>query len=301
MGTALFKARFGDLAQQLVVSAASLHAATATTRTATSLTAGIKVTAHRAYAAERARLGASNDAAAPRTAAATLDSSTAGRACHDVVVALRPAPDLFRPTSPRRTALVRLAQDYLEANLDEPFSLRRLGAAARCSERMLQYAFREVCGMGPHAWFQAVKLKEANRELRTGRSQRRARERRRYALWVQPLRPLLAGVSAHVRGISERDPQARTARPGLGTAADAREHASDSRGPRTAKGVSGSTRNRADQVAPQFNVPLDVDSGAQRSGACRRALAQSHSRSERDRFASLDGLHPPPRLPNRRP
>ncbi len=38
---------------------------------------------------------------------------------------------------------------------------------ARCSERMLQYAFRDIHGMGPHAWFQAMKLKEANRELRT--------------------------------------------------------------------------------------------------------------------------------------
>jgi AraC family ethanolamine operon transcriptional activator len=38
---------------------------------------------------------------------------------------------------------------------------------ARCSERMLQYAFRDIYGMGPQAWFQAMKLKEANRELST--------------------------------------------------------------------------------------------------------------------------------------
>ena len=170
MGTALFKARFGDLAQQLVVPAASLPGATATTRTATGLPARTEAAAHRAFAPERTRLGATDDGAAPSTAAATLDSSAAARACHDAVVGPRPAPDCSRPTSLRRTALVRLAQNYLEANLDQPFSLRQLGEIARCSERMLQYAFRDIYGMGPHAWFQAMKLKEANRELGTRRS-----------------------------------------------------------------------------------------------------------------------------------
>ena len=68
--------------------------------------------------------------------------------------------------SPRRSALTRRAGEYLLANLDQPFSLRALSEAARCSERMLQYAFHEVYGVGPMGWFQAMKLNEVNRELR---------------------------------------------------------------------------------------------------------------------------------------
>ena len=68
--------------------------------------------------------------------------------------------------SPRRGALTQRARDYLFANLDQSFSLRALSEAARCSERVLQYAFHEVYGVGPQGWFQAMKLNEANRELR---------------------------------------------------------------------------------------------------------------------------------------
>ena len=68
--------------------------------------------------------------------------------------------------SPRRGALTHRARDYLFANLDQSFSLRALSEAARCSERVLQYAFREVYGVGPQGWFHAMKLNEANRELR---------------------------------------------------------------------------------------------------------------------------------------
>jgi AraC-like DNA-binding protein len=66
---------------------------------------------------------------------------------------------------PRRVLMQR-ARDYLSANLDQPFILRALSEAACCSERVLQYAFREVYGVGPQGWFQAMKLNEANRELR---------------------------------------------------------------------------------------------------------------------------------------
>jgi AraC family ethanolamine operon transcriptional activator len=65
-----------------------------------------------------------------------------------------------------RSALTQRARDYLLANLDQPFSLRALSEAACCSGRVLQYAFREVYGVGPQGWFQAMKLNEANRELR---------------------------------------------------------------------------------------------------------------------------------------
>jgi AraC-like DNA-binding protein len=170
MWTAFLEARFSDLAQQLAVLAGSLHGATATTRTAPGRPAGTDAKTHRGLAPARAQRRAANGTSAPGAAAAALDSSAAARACDDVVIGARPAGDCSRPTSPRRAALARLAQDYLEANLDQSFSLRQLGEMARCSERMLQYAFRDIYGMGPHAWFQAMKLREANRELRTGRS-----------------------------------------------------------------------------------------------------------------------------------
>ena len=68
--------------------------------------------------------------------------------------------------SPRQSALTRRAGEYLLANLDQPFSLRALSEAARCSERVLQYAFHEVYGVSPMGWFRAMKLNEVNRELR---------------------------------------------------------------------------------------------------------------------------------------
>ena len=66
----------------------------------------------------------------------------------------------------REACMTQRAREYLFANLDQSFSLRALSEAARCSERVLQYAFHEVYGVGPLGWFQAMKLNEANRELR---------------------------------------------------------------------------------------------------------------------------------------
>jgi AraC-like DNA-binding protein len=68
--------------------------------------------------------------------------------------------------SSHRVALARRARDYLEANCDRPFSLRELSGTVGCSERVLQYVFRDIYGMGPQAWFQLMRLDEANRELR---------------------------------------------------------------------------------------------------------------------------------------
>jgi len=89
------------------------------------------------------------------------------RACIDAVAAgLGLNAHGEQQNSPRRGALTQRARDYLFANLDQSFSLRALSEAACCSERVLQYAFHEVYGVGPQRWFHAMKLNEANRELR---------------------------------------------------------------------------------------------------------------------------------------
>ena len=79
----------------------------------------------------------------------------------------RPEPHRSPTTkSPHRAALAQRARDYLAANLDGAFSMRHLSESTRCSERVLQYAFREIYGMAPQACFQAMKLDQTHRELR---------------------------------------------------------------------------------------------------------------------------------------
>ncbi len=68
----------------------------------------------------------------------------------------------------RRAEALRRARDYFHANVRQPFSVRELGAATGCSERVLQYLFRDVYGMSPQQWFRAIKLNEVRRELRAG-------------------------------------------------------------------------------------------------------------------------------------
>jgi AraC-like DNA-binding protein len=65
-----------------------------------------------------------------------------------------------------RIRTVRRARDYLVANLDEPFNMARLCEITAMTERTLQYAFRDVYGLSPHAWFQTMRLNEVHRELR---------------------------------------------------------------------------------------------------------------------------------------
>jgi AraC family ethanolamine operon transcriptional activator len=67
----------------------------------------------------------------------------------------------------RRTAVVGRARDYLLANLDQPFSMQALCTVTARSERVLQYVFREVYGVSPHAWLQVMRLNAAQRELRS--------------------------------------------------------------------------------------------------------------------------------------
>ncbi len=165
MGTALLKTDFSDLVRQLVFPARGAHGARTARRRSPALPAGIDTPPQQAGLPEDMRCDATNGAVAPGDTATELVATARVR---DVIGAPPPAGNSSRPTSSRRMALARRAQAYLAANVDQPFSLRQLSELTRCSERALQYAFRDVYGMPPHAWFLAMKLTEVNRQLRGG-------------------------------------------------------------------------------------------------------------------------------------
>ena len=66
-----------------------------------------------------------------------------------------------------RVRLVRRAEDYMQANLGEPVSVLDLCRELAISARTLHYAFQEVRGMSPMAYFQALRLNAVRQELRT--------------------------------------------------------------------------------------------------------------------------------------
>ena len=69
---------------------------------------------------------------------------------------------------------MRRAEEYLRANLSQPFSLSGLAEATGVSPRQVQYHFRRVYGMTPSTWFRKRKLARIRDELsRLGRSDTR--------------------------------------------------------------------------------------------------------------------------------
>jgi AraC family ethanolamine operon transcriptional activator len=70
-----------------------------------------------------------------------------------------------RPSN--RARVVRRAEDYMRAHLGDPLSVLDLCRELAVSERTLHYAFQEVRGLSPMAYFQAVRLNAVRQELRT--------------------------------------------------------------------------------------------------------------------------------------
>jgi AraC family ethanolamine operon transcriptional activator len=68
--------------------------------------------------------------------------------------------------SSNRERLVRRADDYVRACLGEPLSLLELCRELGVSERALHYAFQEVRGLSPMAYFRAVRLNAVRQELK---------------------------------------------------------------------------------------------------------------------------------------
>jgi AraC family ethanolamine operon transcriptional activator len=68
--------------------------------------------------------------------------------------------------SSNRERLVRRADDYMRACLGQPLSRLDLCRELGASERTLHYAFQEVRGLSPMAYFQALQLNVVRQELK---------------------------------------------------------------------------------------------------------------------------------------
>jgi AraC family ethanolamine operon transcriptional activator len=68
--------------------------------------------------------------------------------------------------SSNRERLVRRADDYMRSCLGGPLSVLDLCRELAVSERALHYAFQEVRGLSPMAYFQAVRLNAVRQELK---------------------------------------------------------------------------------------------------------------------------------------
>ena len=66
----------------------------------------------------------------------------------------------------KRARLVRRAEDYLRANLGHPLSIFDLCQELAVSERTLHYAFQELRGLSPMAYFKARRLNAVRQELK---------------------------------------------------------------------------------------------------------------------------------------
>jgi AraC family ethanolamine operon transcriptional activator len=68
--------------------------------------------------------------------------------------------------SSSRERLVRRADDYMRAYLRKPLTVLELCRELGVSERALHYAFREVRGLSPMAYFKACRLNAVRQELK---------------------------------------------------------------------------------------------------------------------------------------
>jgi AraC family ethanolamine operon transcriptional activator len=66
----------------------------------------------------------------------------------------------------QRRAVARRAEEYMEAHLHLPRTVREICAAIDVSERTLEYAFREQFGLGPLAYYKARRLNAVREQLK---------------------------------------------------------------------------------------------------------------------------------------
>jgi AraC family ethanolamine operon transcriptional activator len=78
----------------------------------------------------------------------------------------REQPVTFRPPHYQRLPLVRRIEEFMRANLGEPLMLHDLCAAARASERAVEYAFRDTYGVGAKQYLKLLRLNQVRRELK---------------------------------------------------------------------------------------------------------------------------------------
>jgi AraC family ethanolamine operon transcriptional activator len=78
------------------------------------------------------------------------------------------------PARPRRQSIVREARDYVLANRDRAINVPELCELLHVSRRTLQYCFQDVLNMAPAAYFRAIRLNGARRDLSNVRSESRS-------------------------------------------------------------------------------------------------------------------------------
>ncbi len=65
----------------------------------------------------------------------------------------------------QRLPIVRRVEEFMRSNLAEPLTLRDLCGVARASERAVEYAFRDVYGVGAKQYLRILRLNQVRREL----------------------------------------------------------------------------------------------------------------------------------------
>tara|TARA_R110002049_G_scaffold308057_1_gene510748 strand:- start:199 stop:1149 length:951 start_codon:yes stop_codon:yes gene_type:complete len=95
-----------------------------------------------------------------------LETRMLYEAARAVVQIDRRSATTTRRHAANRRRLIAQAEDYLRANIAEPFVLGQCARAIGCSERMLERHFRAIYGVAPGAWFRCMKLEAVRRDLR---------------------------------------------------------------------------------------------------------------------------------------
>jgi AraC family ethanolamine operon transcriptional activator len=96
----------------------------------------------------------------------------------------RPNDDRTACQPSNRARLVRRAEDYLRAHLEDPLSVFKLCRELAVSERTLHYAFQEVRGLSPMAYFKARRLNAVRQDLKAAAGTASVREiAQRWGFW----------------------------------------------------------------------------------------------------------------------
>lgn len=90
-----------------------------------------------------------------------------------LIDAIPPATkNLLKPPSPiRRSQVVKQAEDYMLAHLDQPLTLKELCTALHVSERPLFYGFQEMFGVSPMEYLKIQRLQNVRQQLKQANAQ----------------------------------------------------------------------------------------------------------------------------------
>ncbi len=72
----------------------------------------------------------------------------------------------FRVTHYQRLPIVRRVEEFMRSNLGEPVMLHDICGVARASERAVEYAFRDVYGVGAKQYLKLLRLNQVRHELK---------------------------------------------------------------------------------------------------------------------------------------